>query len=58
MIEKYSKKSQCLLALTHIIKSFCSKISSAFIFYARELNFVSKCRQKNKLYCGIIKIRG
>ena len=29
-----------------------------FSFYARGANFVSKCRQKNKLYCEIIKIRG
>ena len=57
MTEKYSKKSLCLLALASIRKSFRSEISSAFIFYAEELNFVSKCRQMNKFYCGIIKIR-
>ena len=45
-------------ALSCIIKSFHSKISSAFSFYARELNLVSKCRQINKLYCGITKSRG
>ena len=39
-------------------KSFCSEISSAFCFYASELNLVSKCRQMNKLNCEIIKIRG
>ena len=41
-----------------LIKSFCSEISSAFSFYDRELDMVSKCRQMNKLYCKIIKISG
>ena len=45
------------LALVTHGKSFLSEISSAFNFYARELNLVSKCRQMNKL-CEIIKSRG
>ena len=65
MQDKYPKKKEeekknlCVSAivLMRIRKSFCSEISSAFIFYAREPNLVSKCRQMNKL-CGIIKIRG
>ena len=59
MIEKYSKKVLFVysLALPRIRKRFCLEISSAFIFYARELNLVPKCKQMNKLYCGIIKIR-
>ena len=49
-----------ILALAFVTrgKSFCSEISSAFSFYARELNLVSKCRQMNKLYCEIIKKYG
>ena len=39
-------------------KSFQSEISSAFSFYARDLNLVSKCRQMKKLYCEIIKNNG
>ena len=38
--------------------SFQLEISSAFSFYARELNLVSKSRHMNKLYCEIIKTRG
>ena len=56
-----TKWAHCYLSrveITDAIKSFCSEISSAFIFYARELNLVSKCRQINKLYCEIIKSRG
>ena len=52
MIEKYSKKKSVLvhaLASTQARKSFRTEISSS-IFYARELNFVSKY--------GIIKIMG
>ena len=44
--------------ITDTIKSFCLEIFSAFSFYARELNLMSKCRQMNKLYCEIIKIGG
>ena len=44
--------------ITDAIKSFRSEIFSSFSFYARKLNLVSKCRQMNKLYCEIIKIRG
>ena len=40
------------------VKVFVSKISSAFSFYARELNLMSKCGHMNKFYCEIIKIRG
>ena len=43
--------------ITDIIKSFISKTSRELSFYARELNLVSKCRQMNKFYCEIIKIR-
>ena len=46
------------IEITDTIKSFCLEISIAFSFYAGELNLVSKCRQMNKLYCEIIKIRG
>ena len=35
MIEKYSKKSPCLLALMSIRKSIRSEISNVFIFYDR-----------------------
>ena len=35
-----------------IRKRLCIKISSAIIFYGRELNLVSKCRQMNKLSFG------
>ena len=60
MIEKYSKKAHaCPRASANVHKKiFCSEISNAFIFYARELNLVLKCRQMNKLDCGIIIIRG
>ena len=47
-----------VLALTSIRKSFNLEISIFFIFYARELHLVSKCRQMNKLYCEIINVRG
>ena len=43
------------LAQTSIGKSFRSEISSTFIFYARELNSVSKSRKTNIFYCGINK---
>ena len=33
--------------ITDTIKSFCSEIFSAFSFYDKELNLVSKCRQMN-----------
>ena len=46
------------LVLTSIRKSFCSEIFSAFIFYARDLTLVSKCREMNKLYCEVTNIRG
>ena len=46
------------LALVTRGKSFQSEISSAFSFYANDLNLVSKCRQMNKLYCEIIKSKG
>ena len=52
MIEKYSKKVS-LLALMPIIKSLCMEISSAVSFHGRELKLVPKCRQMNKLSCGI-----
>ena len=55
MIQKYSKKFVIVSANAHK-KSFRSKIFCAFIFYDRELYFVSKCRQIKKLYCGIIKM--
>ena len=55
-IEKYSKKVSAL-ALPQTRKSFCSEISSAVIYYDRELNLVSKCRKMNNLYWGIIIIR-
>ena len=47
--------STLALALVTCGKSFQSEISSAFSFYARELNLVSKCRQMNDFYCEIIK---
>ena len=50
--------STLALALVTRGKSFQSEISSAFSFYARELNLVSICRQMNKLYSEIIKRRG
>ena len=56
MIEKYSKKSLCLV-LTRIKKVFIQKFLALLFFYTRQLNFLSKCRQMNKLHCGIIKIR-
>ena len=46
------------LAITHTRKSFCSEISSTFSFYARELNFMTKCRKMNKIYYEIIKSSG
>ena len=51
MIEKYSKKASTL-ALTPVIKSLRIKISSAISFHGRELKFVPKCSQMNKLSCG------
>ena len=51
MIEKYSKKVSELV-LTPIIKSLRIEISSAIIFHGRELKFLPKCSQMNKLSCG------
>ena len=39
---KYGKKAKIFwVKITDTIKLFCFEISSAFIFYARELNLVS-----------------
>ena len=46
------------IAISRIRKSFRSDISSAIIFYGKELNLVSKCTKMDNLYWGIIKIRG
>ena len=51
MIDKYSKKVS-VLALMIVRKILWIEISSAVIFHGRELNWVSKCRQMNKLSCG------
>ena len=51
MIEKYSKKVS-VLALTAVIETLCLEISSAVSFHVRELKFVPKCSQMNKLSCS------
>ena len=57
MIEKYSNKVSSL-ALTPVIKSLRIKISSVISFHGRELKLMPKCRQMNKLSCGIKIIGG
>ena len=56
---KYGEKNEILwVEIADTIKSFHSEICSAFNFYGRELNLVSKYRQMNSIYCEIIKIWG
>ena len=56
MIEKHSKKTSVLVSNKMHKKRYLFRNFLRF-YFLRELNFVLKRRQMNKL-CGIIKIRG